>query len=223
MREFIEVASSPCGATEIDLGFEASPVSCVLVLAGGAGVRIGGAKPERALGGHRLIDHTIQIARRGGRRVAVGLRAAEQVEVDGVRVVLDRPDIEGPLAGLAAGLEWAKEVGADFLFTLPCDAPFLPHDLAERLQMRQRASGAAVVLPASHGRLHPSCGVWRTNVICALRDFLSSRRRSLIGFAEHAGYAVEDWGAPARDPFFNVNTPEDLAQAEAWFAQPHFE
>jgi molybdopterin-guanine dinucleotide biosynthesis protein A len=65
--------------------------------------------------------------------------------------------------------------------------------------------------------------MWRTSVIDQLPDYLSSGKRSLIGFAEHIGYAVEDWGAPARDPFFNINTLDDLSTAEKWLAQPHFE
>jgi molybdopterin-guanine dinucleotide biosynthesis protein A len=223
MSEFTDVASSPCGGTAIDLGFEPSAFPCVLVLAGGAGSRIGGAKPDRTLAGHRLIDHAIQIARRNGRCVAVGLRTPEQVKLEGTDTVVDASNLEGPVASLAAGLAWAKDCGADLLLTLPCDAPFLPRDLAKRLQARLRTSGAAVVLPESHGRVHPSCAIWRTRVIAQLPTYLSSRRRSLTGFAEHVGYAVEDWGSPARDPFFNVNTPEDLSIAEAWLAQPHFE
>jgi molybdopterin-guanine dinucleotide biosynthesis protein A len=65
--------------------------------------------------------------------------------------------------------------------------------------------------------------MWRTSVIAQMPTYLSSGRRSLTGFAEHVGYTVEDWGSPARDPFFNINTADDLAHAEAWLAQPHFE
>jgi molybdopterin-guanine dinucleotide biosynthesis protein A len=65
--------------------------------------------------------------------------------------------------------------------------------------------------------------LWRADAVEKIADYLSSGRRSLLGFAEHISYAVEDWGAPTRDPFFNINTLDDLAHAEAWLAQPHFE
>ncbi|MBY0565470.1 MAG: molybdenum cofactor guanylyltransferase [Hyphomonadaceae bacterium] len=200
------------------------PALGVLVLAGGRGARIGGGKPERTLAGYRLIDHVLHFARRSCGVVALGLHAPDQVDAPAdLHVVLDRSGIEGPLASLAAGLTWAKRSAADYLLTLPCDAPFLPHDLGARLRMRLATSLAAAALPTSHGRMHPSCGLWRADAVEKIADYLSSGRRSLIGFAEHVGYAVEDWGAPARDPFFNINTPDDLAQAEAWLAQPHFE
>lgn len=223
MGEGTEIASSPCAATEADRGFGLNSALCVLVFAGGQGVRIGGAKPQRALAGRRLVDHAVHIARRFGGKVAVGLGAPGQFHVEGARVVMDQSGVEGPVASLAAGLNWVRKVGADLLLTLPCDAPFLPCDLGVRLKPRLELSGAAMAMAARHGRLHPSCGLWRTSAIAALTNYLSSGRRSLRGFAEEVGYSVEDWGAPERDPFFNINTPEDLAVAEAWLSQPHFE
>lgn len=185
---------------------------------------MGGAKPERMLAGRRLIDHAINAARRYGEQVAIGLRAADQISApDDLECVIDQPGIDGPLAGLAAGIAWAKRVRARCLLTIPCDAPFLPHDLARRLQTRLETSSAAVVLPASHGRWHPSSALWRVGVLDQLPHYLASKRRSLIGLAEHVGHAVEDWGAPECDPFFNVNTPEDLSTAESWLVQPHLE
>lgn len=104
MDKILEVASSPCAATEEDWGFESGLDLAVLVLAGGEGKRMGGAKPERMLGGRRLIDHAIDAARRYGEQVAIGLRAADQVRApEGIECVTDQPSIEGPLASLAAG------------------------------------------------------------------------------------------------------------------------
>lgn len=224
MAENLEAASSPCAANENDWGFASGLDLAVLVLAGGEGKRMGGAKPERTLGGLRLIDHAIDVARRYGQQVAIGLRADGHLSaLDDIECVIDQPGVEGPLASLAAGIAWAKRRGARHLLSIPCDAPFLPYDLAGRLQTRLETSNAAVALPASHGWLHPSSALWRVCVLEKLPHYLASMRRSLIGLAEHVGYAVEDWGAPERDPFFNVNTPEDLRTAEAWLAQPHLE
>lgn len=220
----VEVASSPCSAAETDWGFGSGLDLVVFVLAGGDGKRMGGAKPECTLGGRRLIDHAIDMARRHGEQVAIGLRTADQISaVDDFECVIDQPGIEGPVSSLAAGIAWAKQRGARCLLTIPCDAPFLPHDLIGRLQMRLKTSSAAVAIPVSHGRRHPSIALWRTSVLDQFPLYFASGRRSLIGLAEHVGYAVEDWGAPERDPFLNVNTPEDLQTAETWLAQPHLE
>lgn len=196
----------------------------VLVLAGGEGRRMGGGKAGRMLAGRRLLDRAIAAARRCGGAVAVGVRSPEQfADPRDIARVVDCEGIGGPLASLAAGLAWAASGGAGSLLAIPCDAPFLPRDLGVRLSMRARVSGATVAIPSSCGRLHPACGLWRVHALARLPAYLAGKGRSLIGFAEHLDYAVEDWGAPACDPFFNVNTPQDLAIAEAWLAQAHFE
>ena len=224
MTESLEVASSPCAAGEADWGFEQGSDLVVLVLAGGEGKRMGGDKPERRLGDRRLIDRALDVARRYGTQVAIGLRAAGQISVpDDVERVIDQAGIDGPLASLAAGTAWAKRCGARCLLTIPCDAPFLPYDLARRLLTRLQASDTAVAAPKSHGRTHPSCALWRVSASGQLVAYLAGGRRSLIGFAEHLGFAIEDWGAAPRDPFFNVNTPDDLRAAENVLAHPHFE
>jgi molybdopterin-guanine dinucleotide biosynthesis protein A len=137
--------------------------------------------------------------------------------------VIDSERAEGPLAGLVAGLAWAERSGASFLLTVPCDAPFLPGDLVVRLLDRLRQTGAIAALPMSAGRLHPSCGLWRIDALMDAAAYIATGRTSLRGFAELVGLAVEDWGAPERDPFFNVNTLEDLAIAKGWLGQPHLE
>lgn len=224
MAEYLEVASNACAATEDDWGFASGLNLAVLILAGGEGKRMGGAKPERTLGGRRLIDHAIDAARRHGEQVVIGLRAADQISaVDDFECVIDQSGIEGPVSSLAAGIAWAKQRGARCLLTIPCDVPFLPHDLSGRLQTLLETSSAAVAIAVSHGRRHPSIALWRTCVLDQLPLYLVSGRRSLIGLAEHMGFAIEVWDAPERDPFFNVNTPEDLRMAESWLAQPHFE
>ena len=96
------------------------------------------------------------------------------------------------------------------MLTIPCDAPFLPEDLPERLAAALPGHGAA--LAASGGRVHPVCGLWRTDALAQLRGYAAEGRRSLIGFAETIGFAAVDWPEGA---FFNVNSPGDLAEAAA--------
>ncbi|MDZ4373128.1 MAG: NTP transferase domain-containing protein, partial [Phenylobacterium sp.] len=103
----------------------------VVVLAGGAGSRMGGAKPRRRLGRTTLIGHALDLAHAYGRQVAVAVRDEGQVAgAVTARLLLDDPDIEGPMAGLASALGFARETGADWVLTLPCDSPRLPPDFA---------------------------------------------------------------------------------------------
>ncbi|WP_166039011.1 molybdenum cofactor guanylyltransferase [Sphingosinicella sp. YJ22] len=181
----------------------------VVILAGGEGQRMGGAKPLRMLHGERLVDRALRKARAWSDDVRVALRDRRQIEGVDVPVLLDDPAIEGPLAGLRSALTAAREAGREMVLTIPCDAPFVPGDLAAALEAAIGTNGVALARSAPD--LHPTCAMWRTETLDLLPDYVASGRRSLIGFAELAGYAAVDWDSRR---FFNLNRPEDLAEAE---------
>lgn len=169
----------------------------IVILAGGEGRRIGGAKPQRLLGGETLLDRALRRARSWSDEVLVAAREGGDIP--------DNPAIEGPLGGVAAGLA----LGGDVL-TIPCDMPFLPDDLPARL-----VSHEAATVAASGGRLHPVCALWKEEARSALPAYLVTGRLSLTGFAEGVGYAAVEWPTEPFDPFFNINDEADLARAEA--------
>jgi molybdopterin-guanine dinucleotide biosynthesis protein A len=184
----------------------------VAVLAGGAGSRIGGGKPLIVLGGKTLVERAFERARNWSDFSVVSLRSADQVKPLGLPWIADAPGIEGPLAGLAAALEWAHGQGANALLTIPCDMPFVPDELPLRLIARIGEMGAAIAV--SGGNLHPVCGLWRSAAAAEIPAYCASGKRSLQGFARHIGFTEVEWPATARDPFFNINSPADLAAAE---------
>lgn len=181
----------------------------VLILAGGESRRMGGGKPLRLLGGRTLVERALERARDWSDEVAVAVRSAGQIDDPRVPLLIDPPGLEGPLGGLASALRLKRPT----VLTIPCDMPFLPGDLPERLAAALPGHEAA--LAASGGHVHPVCGLWRTDALERVRRYAVSGRRSLIGFAEKIGYAAVDWPG---DPFFNINSPEDLAEAEARLA-----
>lgn len=162
----------------------------VLILAGGEGRRMGGGKPGRRLGGISLLDRALARARLWSDDIRIA---------DGAS---DLPGVGGPLGALAAAL-------GEELLTIPCDMPFLPDDLAERL-----AGDRPATLAASGGHLHPVCARWRSEAKAGLADYLATGRRSLRGFAEAVGYEAVEWPVEPFDPFFNINDAADLACAE---------
>ncbi len=170
---------------------------------------MGGAKPLRRLGGERLIDRALRLARRWSDDVRVALREPGQLGDVAAAVLFDDPAIEGPLGGLAAALAAARDAGRETLLAVPCDTPFLPVDLAGRLRAAIGAHGAA--LAASGDDLHPACALWRADALARLGDYAASGRRSLIGFAEAIGYVAVRWEARC---LVNLNSPADLAEAE---------
>ena len=183
-----------------------------VILAGGEGRRIGGNKPQRLLGNQRLIDRAEILARRWSAEVAIAVRETGEAAGTSLEPILDQPGIEGPLGGLASALRFADGVSCDTVLTIPADMPFLPSDLLDRLHSGK--GNDAVALARSGGRLHPVCGLWSTRVLAEVPDYVAAGNSSLRGLAETVGYVAVDWPVDPLDPFFNINSLQDLAVAE---------
>lgn len=170
---------------------------------------MGGHKPMRLLDGTTLLQRMLERARGWSDDVRIALRSPEQANPLGVPVLIDDPAIWGPMAGLSSALAAAERSGRSHVLTLPCDTPFLPADLPDRL-LAAIGSGPAA-LAQSERQLHPVCGLWSVAVREALAAYVRSGRRSLKGLAETVGFTAVDWPASA---FLNINTPADLQAAE---------
>ena len=188
-----------------------------MILAGGEGRRLGGGKPLTELRGKRLVDHALTAARQWSTRIAVAVRDEIQVEPIDAQLIRDEPQVQGPLGGLIAAFAFAAKNGCALVLTIPSDMPFLPPDLLERLSRHIGDRGCA--LASSGGHVHPVCGLWRTSSFERLPGYLASGRRSLQGFAEAIGRADIEWPTEPIDPFLNVNSPEDLTEAERLLAR----
>ena len=130
------------------------------------------------------------------------------------------PDFAGPLAGILAGLDWlaAQDNGVEWMLSVPGDCPFLPDDLVERLHQARRKMGAGVPLACARSGewRHPVVGLWPLALREDLRKALIEEdlRKIEVWTARH-GVAIAEWPDQPIDPFFNVNTPDDAARAEA--------
>ncbi len=178
------------------------------ILAGGLARRLGGGdKPLRLLGGRPLLAHVIdRLGPQVDRLILNANGDPARFAAFGLDVVPDGlADNPGPLAGILACLQAAGD--ADWVVTVPGDAPFLPADLAARLI----AAGPAVA--ASGGRRHPVVGAWRPGQAGHLAALLAAGERRVGVFAGDA--AVVDWPADPIDPFTNLNEAADFAAAAA--------
>ena len=134
-------------------------------------------------------------------------------------VVRDADDTyTGPLAGILAAMDWAliNVPDAQWLITAPVDCPFLPDDFAGRLWQSMTQAKSPLALAVSGGQVHFVCGLWRLDLAAAIRSMLvdqGERRAQTI--VEQCGYATALWEVEPFDPFFNVNTRENLAAAAA--------
>jgi len=128
------------------------------------------------------------------------------------------PDHPGPLAGVLAGLDWAASgaKGADAIVTVAADTPFFPPDLVARLRVAAGVRGLAIAASrdaAGHMRVHPTFGLWPLHLRGALRAALLAGERRVGQWALGQGAAVAEFESLPFDPFFNINTPEDIAHA----------
>lgn len=190
----------------------------VLILAGGEGRRMGGAdKPLLALGGRPVLRHILDRLGPAHGPFAISANGdPARYAAFGCAVLPDPPAVRGcgPLAGVLAGLVWAETLGAATLLTVPGDAPFLPPDLAARL-----APGPAFA--ESAGKRHPPVALWPVTARAALAAHLAAldahdrRAWSVLAFAEAIGACVVRFPSEPHDPFLDIDTPADLARAEA--------
>lgn len=136
----------------------------------------------------------------------------------GLTVLPDEtPGQPGPLAGILAALDWAAGLGAGSVVTAAVDTPFLPADLVQRLRHAAGPSGAAIAAsPDAEGgmRLHPVFGLWPVAARDDLRARLAAGERKVMFWARMQGAGVAEFPALPFDPFFNINTPDDLKAAE---------
>lgn len=190
-----------------------------VILAGGRSSRMGGGdKVLLALDGRPLIAHVLdRLAPQAGPLAISANGDPARFAGFGLPVLADSlPDFPGPLAGVLAAMDWAAALGADAVLTAAGDTPFPPADLAAGLQAAAGPSGLA--LAADHDaegalRLHPTFGLWPTILREDLRAELQAGQRRVRRWTgrHHAGTAL----FAGHEPFFNINTPDDLARAEA--------
>lgn len=192
-----------------------------IVLAGGRATRMGGGdKGLLNVGGQRLIDHVIDRLTPQVGAVAINANGdPARLSEFGLPVLPDSlPDHPGPLAGVLAGLDWAAGQGADAIVTAAADTPFFPRDLATRLAAHAGPSGLCLAAsPDETGTLrrHPTFGLWPVALRDDLRAALMGGLRKIVLWTQAHGAGLAVFDSVPFDPFFNVNTPEDIALANA--------
>jgi molybdopterin-guanine dinucleotide biosynthesis protein A len=198
---------------------ESRPATCGLVLAGGLARRMGGGdKALIRIGEQTILDRVLERLAPSCAGIILNANGDPgRFARFGRPVVPDNvAGFAGPLAGILAGLDWAVEHAPDidWLASVPGDCPFLPRDLVARLHAARDAAGMPLACAQSGEWRHPVVGLWPV----ALRDDLrralvdEGLRKIEVWTARH-GVALAAWAAAPVDPFFNVNTPDDLAEA----------
>jgi molybdopterin-guanine dinucleotide biosynthesis protein A len=198
-----------------------------VLLAGGRASRMGGGdKCLLELDGKTLLAWSIE--RLGPQVHTLVLNAngdARRFEAFGLPVIADFAsrkigDHAGPLAGVLAGMIYAriKAPRTDAIVTAATDTPFMPLDLVAKL--KAASGGERLAVATSATGVHPVFALWPLKLADALRNDLERGERKVLGVvaahgAIEVGFGPERIGEATVDPFFNINRPEDAAQAVA--------
>ncbi len=198
------------------------PATLGLILAGGRATRMGGGQKGLKLLRDRPLIAWVA-ARLASQCAALIVSSNDNSTGLDLPVIADiSPGFQGPLAGIEAGLVWLQQEKPkqeqskiEWLLSAPADCPFLPADLVERLHQACLDETRLCAMASSSGQAHPVVALWHVSLLMDLQAGLQSGATRKVGdfLKRHRAIEVE-WAADMIDPFFNINTLEDLSLAE---------
>jgi molybdopterin-guanine dinucleotide biosynthesis protein A len=208
--------SSDAPATSSD-----APATPAVLLAGGLARRMGGGdKPMRRIGGRTILERVITRLKPQCDVLILNANGdPARFAAFGLPVIADTvADFPGPLAGILAALDWAAvhRPGISWVLSAAADCPFLPRDLVARLHQARAEEDARLAVAASDGQSHPVIGLWSVALREELRHALVVEDvRKIDRWTARYKLATVTWPTTPLDPFFNANTVDDIAEAEA--------
>lgn len=192
-----------------------------VLLAGGLSSRMGGGdKTLRALGGRPILERVIARARPQVDRLIINANGEPgRFGPFGLPVIADVvAGFAGPLAGVLTALDWtaANAPAIEWVASFPTDAPFFPEDLVARLADAIAHQSADLACATSDGQVHSVFALWPVRLRGDLRRALVDEAiRTVARWTDRYKLARVDFPCQPFDPFFNINRPENLAEAEA--------
>ncbi|WP_148207405.1 molybdenum cofactor guanylyltransferase MobA, DUF3305 domain-containing [Paramagnetospirillum magneticum] len=187
-----------------------------LILAGGLSRRMGGGdKPLISVGGQSLLERVIDRLRPQVGPMVLNANGDPVRFADTTLPVV--PDVldgyGGPLVGVLTGLEWLRDhtFDVEWMVSVAADTPLFPDDLVDRLHKAAVEQNADIVVARSGEQAHPVFALWPLRLAAELRRaVVDEGMRKIDAWTERYRVAHVDWPTRPHDPFFNVNTPEDV-------------
>ncbi|MCL4129487.1 UNVERIFIED_CONTAM: hypothetical protein GTU68_028157 [Idotea baltica] len=184
----------------------------------------GGDKCLRKLGGIPLLEHVIARLAPQVDAIAINVNGdAKRFNSYGQPVISDSViGYAGPLAGILAGLDWAAALGAAQIVTVAADTPFFPTNLVQKLSHKIDQNGLAMAMGSDKNprfARHPTFGIWPVALREDLRNALAHDVRKVVQWSARHNCVDVVFDDQGFDPFFNVNTPDDMAKAEQLYQE----
>ena len=190
-----------------------------VILAGGKSKRMGQDKHMIKLGQKTLIEHSVtKVQKFFNKLIIVSNHKINHISNKNIEVIPDNlKGQQGPLVGVFSAYEWVKKNNKqfDWIATFPCDTPFFPEDLIKEFIKKSLKKKSKLYFASSKGQRHNVFGLWSISLYENLKnDILNTDIRKVQDWADKNNVEKIEFTFKNFDPFFNINTKEDLQKAK---------
>ena len=189
------------------------------ILAGGKSKRMGKDKLFLNLNNKTLIEYTIIKVKKYLKDLIIITNSENEFfSKNNLITVKDCIDGQlGPLVGILTAMKWAKENSPKYSWvaTFPCDTPFFPESIISKFIEESKKKESLILCASSHGRKHNIFGLWSLDLYDKLKnDLINKKIRKVQDWTEKNKIKNLEFQFKDYDPFFNINTEEDLKFAK---------
>ena len=191
------------------------------VLAGGKSQRFGEDKSQVKLGGQLLIDYVLaEIIDIFNEIIIVSNNPIKFNQSEKVSLIKDFKNNLGPLGGVLSAMKWIKENNKDYqlVSTFPTDTPFFKKQILEDFLKKIKPEESKLFFIKSNNTRHNIFGLWSIDLIDKLEEDLENGDRKVENWANSVGVNIVNMNFEKNDPFFNINTKEDLEKAKKYIS-----
>ena len=188
-----------------------------VVLAGGKSQRFGEDKSQVKLGGKLLIDYILsEIKEEFNEILVVSNNSINFKHSDKILVIEDIKKNLGPLGGVLTAMKWVKDNNKDYkwISTFPADTPFFKNSILKKFLHNIQPDESKLFFIKSNNTRHNIFGLWSIDLMDKLEDDLNKGERKVEMWANSIGVKTINIEFQSKDPFFNINTKEDLEKAK---------
>ena len=188
-----------------------------IILAGGRSQRFGEDKSQVKLDGKILIDHILNEISDGFKEILiVSNNKIKFKHSDNISMIRDLKKDQGPLGGILSAMKWIKEKKKDYkwISTFPVDTPFFKKEILQNFLHEINFEESNLFFIKSNNTRHNIFGIWSIDLMEKLEEDLNKGERKVELWANSVGVKVINMEFINEDPFFNINTKDDLEKAK---------
>tara|TARA_B100000029_G_scaffold256984_1_gene253791 strand:+ start:806 stop:1411 length:606 start_codon:yes stop_codon:yes gene_type:complete len=188
-----------------------------VVLAGGKAKRFGGNKSHAKLRNKILIDYILsEILKQFNEVLIVANDPINHLSSNKILKIEDYKKDLGPLGGVLSAMKWVKKNNKKYkwISTFPSDTPFFKIKIFNNFLSKVNERESELFFMNSNQKRHNIFGLWSVDLIDQLEKDLENGLRKVEKWANNIGVKVINMSFEKEDPFFNINTKEDLEKAK---------